>query len=72
MRRQLGILLAFGALVGSGPALAQYERELGVIPRYGAPWRYNHRDWSGVHGPYLNPGVCWYWNRQRAEWVWAC
>lgn len=72
MRRQLSLLIAAATLFASGPVLAQIERELAVTPRYGAPWRYNHRDWSGVHGPFLNPGVCWYWNSRRAEWIWGC
>jgi hypothetical protein len=72
MRLRLRIFIALAAVIVGGPAMAQNERELGVIQRYGAPWRYNHRDWSGVHGPYLNPGVCWYWNSRRAEWVWGC
>lgn len=66
------MLSAVGLFLANGQTLAQSERELDDIQRYGAPWRYNHRDWSGVHGAYLSPGVCWYWNNRCTEWVLGC
>lgn len=66
----LAIAGAMAPLLWSGPSLA-VERELGNIQRYGGHWRYMHRDWSGVYGR-ATPGVCWEWDDERGEWVWAC
>ncbi len=43
----------------------------GDIQAYGAPWRYQHRDWSAPGRP-RNPGVCWYWNDYIGAWEWEC
>ncbi|QGM98469.1 hypothetical protein [Methylocystis parvus] len=43
----------------------------GDIQAYGAPWRYQFRDWSTPSRP-LRPGVCWYWNDYTQLWKWEC
>jgi hypothetical protein len=43
----------------------------GDIQAYGAPWRYQHRDWSRPGHP-LDPGVCFYWNDYIGQWEWRC
>ena len=43
----------------------------GDIQAYGAPWRYQKRDWSTPWSP-LNPGVCWYRNDYTGHWTWVC
>ncbi len=68
-------LLIIATLLGFAPA-AQAQRSGyypydGDIQAYGAPWRYQHRDWSNPRHP-LDPGVCWYRNDYTGEWVWEC
>ncbi|MFO1125912.1 MAG: hypothetical protein U1E25_12005 [Methylocystis sp.] len=68
-------LLAIAALLALTPS-AQAQRA-GAIPydgdiqAYGAPWRYQHRDWSRPGHP-LDPGVCYYWNDYIGRWEWRC
>lgn len=70
--RKLAIAVMLLPLLAAGPALADApEGALGNVQRYGGLWRYQKRDWSDYYG-YANPGVCWAWNDQRWEWVWAC
>lgn len=66
------IIVALMATATSAPAQTSghfpYD---GDIQAYGAPWRYQHRDWSRPWRP-ANPGVCWYFNNYTGEWVWEC
>jgi hypothetical protein len=73
MRRFMIAIIA--TLLASGPAAraqsAGHTPYDGDIQAYGAPWRYQHRNWSSPRHP-LDPGVCWYLNDYTGEWVWKC
>jgi hypothetical protein len=71
MRKLTAIISAALILASSLPAAAQGERALGNIQRYGGHWRYQHRDWSGIHGR-PDPGVCWERDAYTGEWLWTC
>ena len=71
MRKLTAMISAALFLSTSLPALAQGERALGDIQRYGGQWRYQHRDWSALHGR-PNPGVCWEWDDRMGQWLWTC
>ncbi|MGJ0507950.1 MAG: hypothetical protein ACR652_12690 [Methylocystis sp.] len=67
--RKLAIAILVLPLL-AGPSMAD-QGDLGDIQRYGGHWRYQHRDWSWLHG-HPTPGVCWTWDDERAAWIWTC
>jgi hypothetical protein len=74
MHRFVSLIIAAALLTSASAALAQSAGNKpydGDIQAYGAPWRYQHRDWSSARHP-LDPGVCWYRNDHTGGWVWKC
>ncbi|MGJ0392621.1 MAG: hypothetical protein ACR650_07660 [Methylocystis sp.] len=72
--RTLTLLTIVALLAPIVPARAQRAGPFpydGDLQAYGAPWRYQHRDWSNPWRP-LDPGVCWRWNDYMGYWKWEC
>jgi hypothetical protein len=72
--RRLTLLTVAALLAAASSAQAQRGEHYGYsgdIQEYGAPWRYQHRDWSRPGHPH-DPGVCWYWDDNTGKWLWEC
>ena len=72
--RKLTLLTIVALLAFAASAKAQRAGAFpydGDVQAYGAPWRFQHRDWSRPGHP-LDPGVCYYWNDHIGLWEWRC